>query len=300
MPEHNASPSASAKRVTARRGFTLIELLVVIAIIAILIALLLPAVQQAREAARRTTCKNNLAQFGLALHNYELAFEVLPPGSVAAASPVSTEEKGYHMSWIVQILPYLDQAPLYRHIDFRESAYAKENAEVRAATISVVQCASEPNTNTRNGPHGQVSSSSYAACYHDVEAQIAADNHGVMFLNSSVPINDIPDGSTNTIFVGEKFIERGKDLGWMSGTRATLRNTGTSINANVPERFGNNSPDEQKPGPKDVGGFGSFHTGGANFTFGDGSVRFLSESIDPQVYQYLGNRADGKLLGDQF
>jgi prepilin-type N-terminal cleavage/methylation domain-containing protein len=106
-----------------RKGFTLIELLVVIAIIAILIALLLPAVQQAREAARRSQCKNNLAQLALALLNYEMAHGVLPPGCVDTTGPIETVALGYHMSWTVSLLPYLDQAPLYRQVDFDKGAY---------------------------------------------------------------------------------------------------------------------------------------------------------------------------------
>src|ERR1700693_4880192 len=101
-----------------RPAFTLIELLVVIAIIAILVALLLPAVQQAREAARRTQCKNNLVQIGLALLNYEMAHECLPSGSVDPNRPIRNEAKGYHMSWMVQLLPYLDQSNTFQHFDF--------------------------------------------------------------------------------------------------------------------------------------------------------------------------------------
>ena len=95
------------------RGFTLIELLVVIAIIAILIALLLPAVQQAREAARRTQCKNNLMQLGIAFHNYDMAFEMLPPGCVNSTGPIHNIPEGYHMSWTVQILPMMEQQGLF-------------------------------------------------------------------------------------------------------------------------------------------------------------------------------------------
>jgi prepilin-type N-terminal cleavage/methylation domain-containing protein len=97
-------------RAPQRPGFTLIELLVVIAIIAILIALLLPAVQQAREAARRCQCRNNVAQLGLALHNYELSYSGFPPGTVNPTGPIENKAEGYHVGWAVQLLPYLDQA----------------------------------------------------------------------------------------------------------------------------------------------------------------------------------------------
>src|SRR4026208_585940 len=115
-----------------RRAFTLIELLVVIAIIAILIALLLPAVQQAREAARRTQCKNNLMQLGLAIHNYEMAYEVLPPGTINPTGPIAHQASGSHASWLVHLLPYLDQASTFKNFDFSVGVYDAKNAGIRA------------------------------------------------------------------------------------------------------------------------------------------------------------------------
>src|SRR5262249_37290007 len=122
-------------------GFTLIELLVVIAIIAVLIAMLLPAVQQAREAARRTQCKNNLMQLGLALQNYLGAHQVLPPGTQDKSGPIQSKENGgYHMGWLTQILPYLDQQNVYEHIDLNKSVYDPANLPVRQHRISTFVC----------------------------------------------------------------------------------------------------------------------------------------------------------------
>ncbi len=286
-------------RPAQRRGFTLIELLVVIAIIAILIALLLPAVQQAREAARRASCKNNLAQIGLALHNYYDQWETLPPGTVNPTGPIRWEEQGYHFSWTVALLPMLDQQPLFKHYDLSQGVYAPENAPVRQTQISVYGCPSSPDTRGSRSPNGSMDQpqTSYAGCHHHEEAMIDVDQAGVLFLNSSVRYEQIPDGATNTIFIGEK-LDTKTTLGWVSGTRETLRNTG-SING-PPMRDFEQARQQQDPPPANhVGGYGSHHAGGAHFTLGDGSVRFISENIEPQVFKNLGNRADGNIM-DEF
>ncbi len=213
----------------SRRGFTLIELLVVIAIIAILIALLLPAVQQAREAARRTQCKNNMMQLGIALHNYQMAFETLPPGVSNPTGPVLNSPKGYHMGWITQILPYIEQRNAYQKINFSESVYDKANQQVRAHMISLLQCPSSSSNFTGMAADGsQFALNAYAGIHNDVEAPIDVNQNGVLFLNSRVRYDDVPDGSSNTIYVGEYTVDfnqaAGQNLGWMSGTRGTLRN----------------------------------------------------------------------------
>src|ERR1041384_7458081 len=177
----------------ARRGFTLIELLVVIAIIAILIALMLPAVQQAREAARRSQCKNNLMQIGLALQNYEMAFECLPPGSVDPNRPIRNEPVGYHFGWFVQLLPYLDQGNVAQHFKTAAGVYDPLNRDARDVRISVLLC---PSNWTIGGTGG---TTTYSGCHHDVEAPIDVDNNGVLFLNSSVRFRDVRDGVSNTI-----------------------------------------------------------------------------------------------------
>jgi prepilin-type processing-associated H-X9-DG protein len=147
--------------------------------------------------------------------------------------------------------------------------------------------------------------SSYAGCHNGVEAPIDATNNGVLFLNSHITTRDIPDGSSFTLLAGEKILGK-TDLGWMSGTRATLRNTGTLVNGTPePGVEGRRRPpvdpaQAQAPNPLYVGGFSSQHPGGANFALVDGSVRFYSETVDRSVFESLGNRADGKLMDQSF
>ncbi|OYW19885.1 MAG: hypothetical protein B7Z55_08095 [Planctomycetales bacterium 12-60-4] len=307
---------ARSRRDTPSRGFTLIELLVVIAIIAILIALLLPAVQQAREAARRTQCRNNLMNVALALHNYMMAHEVLPPGTQNPTGPINSLPTGpvnagsdglggpgaapadltahYHMSWITQILPYFEQQNAYRKIDFTRSVYAPENAIVSHYSINTLICPSDP----YGYRAGEVAKSSYRGCHHDAEAPIDVNQNGVLFLNSSVTYEGIEDGSSSTFFVGEAVGGWNSSLGWMSGTRATLRNVGAGINADGKNPTTRQFEVGDDPDGAKVGGFSSYHVGGAHFTMGDGSVRYISENINPVTLQRLANRHDGELPDD--
>lgn len=295
------------------RGFTLIELLIVIAIIAILIALLLPAVQQAREAARRTQCKNNLVQLVLALQNYQIAFDVLPPGTVNPTGPIKTEEKGYHVSWIVQSLPHLEQQNVYRMFDFTHGVYTPENAAVRTTVLPVLICPSDPLGGARSAPSVP---SNYAGNHHDREAPIDVDNNGVLFLNSAIRVEDVPDGTSNTIYVGERTIMPtgplgGTELGWVSGTASTLRNTShladgyTRTVLGLPGSQAGPLPPPvppDAPGAKDprllVGGYDSKHAGGFQCGFGDSSARFINVNVNSKIFRSLMNRADGEAVGD--
>ncbi len=207
-----------------RTGFTLVELLVVIAIIGILVAMLLPAVQSIREAARRTSCAAQVTQLILAVHNYENAIGVYPSGVIEPTGPILNAPQGYHHGWITQILPYMEQQVTARHLDRSVGVYHVKNQPVRTLKIGGLICPSDP------GAVGTIAPSNYAGVYHDQAAPIDADNHGVFFLNSGVRRRDISDGAAYTLFMGERRREEKGELGWVSGTRATLRNTGVKLN----------------------------------------------------------------------
>ena len=156
---------------------------------------------------------------------------------------------------------------------------------------------------------------SYAGCHHDVEAPIAADNHGVLYLNSRVRFDDITDGLAQTILLGELKSNEPDILNWASGTRATLRNTGSGLNSENPLTLLFASiadlSDAERPAAvarmyeegvipvNFVGGFSSWHPQGGNFVFCDGSVRFIKRSVQQRPYQLLGNRADGEMISDE-
>lgn len=311
---------------TKKRGFTLIELLVVIAIIAVLISLLLPAVQSAREAARRAQCVNNLSQLGLALNNYESAHYVFPPGVINPTGPIDNIPKGIHYNWITQLLPYFEQKAAQRHFNFNVGLYDPHNTTVRGVVISTLICPSDGGSwRGMATANSKIATSSYASNYHDTEAPIDKTNNGVFYLNSATRLEDIQDGSSYTIFVGEH--KAATDLGWASGTSATLRNTGHMVNGatGFPPVIGLDGTVSENPKPSGLmdpdqagepvtplknetpeqarlriqricGGYSSFHPGGANFCFGDGSVRFLKNSMSTIVLNRLGNRADGELI----
>lgn len=200
----------------------------------------------------------------------------------------------YHFSWMVQILPQLDEQNAFRKIDFTRSVYSVANAEVRGSEIVVFNCPSSHGDSEHQG----TALCGYAGNQHNVEAPIDVDNHGLLFLNSRLSFADISDGRSHTLMVGEKF-PVAEPLGWMSGTRSTLRNGGDAINASNAERnrhgYGYRAPLGESIPTELVGEFNSQHPGGAQFAVADGAVRFVSEQIEQAAYRRMLHREDGEL-----
>ena len=284
------------------RAFTLVELLVVIAIIGTLVGLLLPAVQAAREAARRCSCLNNTTQLGLALHNHEFHTGHFPSGVTNPDGPIKNEPVGQHVSWTVNVLPYMEQNAIFRMFDQQAGAYAEVNDKLRRSNIAVLRCPSSP------GPRGgdqsgtsPIAWSSYAGCHNSVEAPIDVGNDGILFLNSRIRFDDILDGSSNTLLVSEHIFDEPDqegspvELGWPSGTRATLRNTGRIEQPSMQRITGLASDEPAEKGPLVVGGFGAYHPGMAVVGMADGATRAVSYNIDRDILHALGSRAGGEL-----
>ncbi len=322
-----------SNRTRRSRGFTLVELLVVIAIIAVLIALLLPAVHQAREAARRTQCKNNLKQIGLAIHNYEATHTVFPPGRL-----------GFPMVFSVQahILPYVDGGSLYNLIDFNTapnfgapSSPMKQNEIAARMVIRSYLCPSDFGrvTGSDFGP------TNYMACAGSGAPPVANSiktGDGVMFSGSSIRFADIGDGVSNTACFGEQTLGAGGNPSSPAGGPPghpeveVLELTGatpTTPAACVVGAGGSNWSGLRgakwmnghygdtlynhflPPNAKqfDCGNashnFGltaarSRHVGGVHVSLCDGSVRFVSENVNLTLWQALATRWGGEVVGE--
>jgi prepilin-type N-terminal cleavage/methylation domain-containing protein/prepilin-type processing-associated H-X9-DG protein len=317
-------------------GFTLIELLVVIAIIAVLIALLLPAVQQAREAARRTQCRNNLKQLGLATHNYHDNYGTFPIGNLYRGT---TASNGW--SWLSYVLPYMDLAADYNQLNFTYPGRCSEfmgQQDTLTPTGNftwkkakpVLACPSDPNGGkvffgaTGSGayaiPNGTMAVSNYlGVCGKSLSwdcgmgqlwSITSADNipcqntsgyEGIFYNNSRTRIGDITDGTSNTCAVGERAQDNSLTYGWplcgrgypplYSGRKDHILEMYTYSVGNANDPAGPDSgPSNQK--------YWSMHAGGSTFLMADGSVRFISYSINNGLYQALGTRNGGEVLGE--
>lgn len=296
------------------RGFTLIELLVVIAIIGILVALLLPAVQQAREAARRTECRNNLKQIGLALHNYHDAFLRFPPGWIAVENGAPAPHTGTSgIGWGGMILPYLEQSNLHDLFNPNLSIAATENDAFRESSVPVFRCPSDRQTDlweiqedgSSDTVLGKLPTANYVGVFgtQEVEGCVnapgtepVADNgqcvgDGALYHLSRVSIRDLSDGVSRTLIVGERRTIRTRDwrstwVGVMPGGREAIQRVVGSMDHPLNDPSGH------------VEDFSSEHTGGAHFVYGDGSVTHISENIDMDTYRALATISQGEIIAD--
>jgi prepilin-type N-terminal cleavage/methylation domain-containing protein len=296
-----------------RNAFTLIELLVVIAIIGILIALLLPAVQAAREAARRMSCTNNMKQIGLALHMYHDTFKCLPVGWEAydpnTGLPDFEGEPGW--SWSSRVLPYMEQGALFgEKVHLNLPITDPSNADARVFRVDSFRCPSDIGENTFilekdpafTGSYSPVELAvgNYLGVFGVEDPHDAADADGVpggIAEGSGVFVHhrwyrlaDITDGLSQTLIVGER-CSKHESSTWVGAVRGgehgECRLVGVAI-------FPPNSEEYEEQWNHN---FSSFHPQGTNFLSGDGSVRLISQTIEQAVYQALCTRAGGEPIG---
>jgi prepilin-type processing-associated H-X9-DG protein len=289
-----------------------------------LIALLLPAVQAAREAARRMTCSNNLKQIGLALHNYHTAIGTFPPGYISAYTDPgypSSGDLGPGWGWAALMLPYIEQGNLYDQIQFSVDITAQTDPTLAATVLPAFLCPSDDadKTFTVAGTNTVVvAHSNYVGVFGSPE--ITADpgyllagstnpernpaHQGMFYRNSRVKIADVIDGTSNTLFVGE----RSSKLAYATWTGSV---TGGTVPPTTPGYASEGAPvlilghtgnvsDNPAHTPNNpvnhVDDFWSFHPQGANFVFVDGSVHQINDTIDPQTWWGLGTKAGDELL----
>lgn len=325
QPNSRLSPSLA-------KGFTLIELLVVIGIIGILIAMLVPAVQKVRESAARLHCTNNLKQIGLALHSFHDQRGVLPPGYIDGnTNPNSTPDNdiGPGWGWASFILPYLEQENVYNQINFSQPVGMGVNAKISQQPLGIFQCPAdayfEPLVfdvyDSNSNKIASVAHSNYIACNGADECFNGAGgdsqpNRGAFYRNSRTRLIDVSDGLTSTIFAGERSgnhapatwtgaVPGGRCPAWMAGQAVYSPPPGPAYaNADFGEAFvlghanATHLPSADFP-IYDPDTFYSMHsTRGANFLFGDGSVHYLTSSINPTTYQSLSTIGGGETAND--
>ncbi|MFO0822521.1 MAG: DUF1559 domain-containing protein [Gemmataceae bacterium] len=302
---HRSSPISSiAPQVGLRTGFTLIELLVVIAIIAVLIGLLLPAVQKVREAAARSKCANNLKQIGLALHNYENANGRFPPG-YRDTRPDNQPGPGW--GWHVFLLPFAEQAGLHAQIDpdhtlFGNGSDTTVPTPQTITPLAVFRCPTDPGPPTNANFDGHATASYRGVGWSRPQTAPGPkglmitniDNpNGVLYRNSRTQIADVTDGLSNTLFVAEVYLDerRGTWGGiWAGANRKDQYGLwiGGCFWAIDEGPFRLNGPDKWS--------FGSNHPGVVGVLLGDGSVRFMRDSVDPRVPADMASRAGGEVI----
>jgi prepilin-type N-terminal cleavage/methylation domain-containing protein/prepilin-type processing-associated H-X9-DG protein len=321
---------------TIRRAFTLIELLVVITIIGVLVAMLLPAIQAAREAARRMQCGSNLKQIGIAMHNHESALHVLPPAYLTQPGgvmgpPDANGDAGPGWTGLFQLLPYIEEATTQKKFNRELPCWDPSNAAIAKTPISVYRCPSVPDPSLTyvikdsdgnpvlfNSRQVEFSRSNYVLCAgrHDIwtdpRPDLSGIADGVFFRNSRIRIKDITDGVSHTMFAAEQTPTH-SDSTWVAivpgaATCPTLRYQAAGCDVAAPQiNFHSGpglfeSPPTIKP-PNDVfPGYvdetHSDHPGGCNVLMGDGSVRWVSDLINQLLWEAMATRAGGESVND--
>ncbi len=290
------------------RGFTLVELLVVIAIIGILIALLLPAVQAAREAARRSQCANNFKQVGVAMHNYHAAHNCFPPGLYAI--PLSTPNPShFYYSWGAYLLPFMEQQGLYDNIDFAamwsyfDNTGNCRNREISNTKIEGFLCASDPqggegiwvSPSNSPTPTSQCAMTNMCGVSDSTDWSTSggapknlSENDGIMGANETCSVRDITDGTTKTLMIGE--VTGGMPGSYKGEFWAAWNINDTNEGVNGPYTI----PGGYTGTFSGTTGFSSFHPNGCHFTMADGSVQFLLADIAQVVLHELTTRNGGE------
>ncbi len=296
-----------------RRAFTLIELLVVIAIIGILVAMLLPAVQAARESARRSQCCNNLRQIGLALQNHESFHKFLPAGYVSQFTANGTDT-GPGWGWAALLLPMLEEGNLSGQLNFNLPIENPANTPAITTPLPVYLCPSDNRepfwaamSEASSTKICDVAEAGYVAMFGNTEPGI--DGSGLFFRNSNVRIREITDGTSQTIAVGERAELLGEATWVGSVTGAYLAqdpndNDGVGIyeqehgSTMVLGQAGEHKSPGDPTGETDM--FYSMHPAGVNFLFADGHIAFLTTETDPQVFEDFSTRAGGEIIPDTY
>jgi prepilin-type N-terminal cleavage/methylation domain-containing protein len=308
--------------VRSQRAYTLIEMLVCVAIIAVLISLLLPAVQVAREGARRSKCQNNLFQLGVALHSYHDVHHTFPPGYVSAIGP-GGGDLGPGWGWSTMLLPFLGESNIWRQIPFEQLSRSPASSTVTQHRIEVFLC---PSDGTAIGGKFY---SSYVACFGRSNFATSPDHgDGIFFRNSRIRQRDIVDGAL-TILLGERSGNNGP-ADWagifdapinLAGNPRTAQRTsdrtrvlghtglaghaGSSEGATEPELLRDDATGNHaarmsllRIGSPSIcpADFGGAHSTGSHFLFVDGTVRFVTQTIDSDIYAALATRAGSELV----
>lgn len=308
------------KKNSQNRGFTLVELLVVIAIIGILVGLMLPAVQAAREAARRMSCQNNLSQLSLALHNYESTFRRFPSGYLHKYGPTgSPEETANHMglAWGAAMLPQLEQSSVAQRVDYDRPLWDDANREARDISLPVFLCPSDTYSDAafvyRDDsitPAERYAAASYAANWGPATPQVNLDatplaSEGVFFRNSRLRVSAILDGLANTLAFGERHNGPIPQSRSTAGGHTVFENSWIGAIRDVDELDDDHAhmvlfETQYRPNQIDGDdkGLAAPHTGLCQFTLCDGSVRAITEHIDAKVYDALATRNGKEVVED--